>query len=277
MHLAFQANSGLSVALIFLLFYLYHGIGITLGYHRLLSHKCVSMPKWLMYFIVMGGYLSFMGSPIVWVAMHRSHHQNTDLAKDPHSPLHGLFHSFIGWMFELSKYLSNDEIKQQTKDLFTDPVWRFLGTKNCYKQGLLCLGFCTLYRCLLFCIGGVNLVIINIIACCAVSISTQLVNVICHKPQAWFSYRNYPTNDNSLNVWWVGILALGEGFHNNHHHNPKSARHGLRWFEFDFTWLVIMGLKKLRLVWNIYNTKNLNDTYTTHSLDRLENLETTKL
>ena len=242
-----------SYVFLFLLFYLYHGIGITLGYHRLLSHKSIELPKWLTYFIVLGGYLSFMGSPIVWVAIHRLHHQQTDLAKDPHSPKHGYLHSFMGWMFHISKYQTDVEIKSQTKDLCQDPVWNFLGTSNSYHQGLLCLFFTVLYRVLLFIVGGLNLVIINLLACTMVFISTQMVNVICHKPG--LGYKNYPTKDDSSNVWWVGLLALGEGWHNNHHWTPKRARHGIKWYEFDFTYLTMLVLAKIGLAKAIFTTE----------------------
>lgn len=225
--------------------YLYHGIGITLGYHRLLTHSALKLPKWLMYFICFGGYFALMGSPVVWVALHRLHHQKSDLMGDPHTPKEGFFHSLLGWMFDIHKYQSDEEIQEQAKDLVCDPVWKLLGISHSAYQARLCLVNAILFRAVLWFIGGPIAVIANLTSTFCVFFSTQLVNAACHRPGK--GYQTYFSRDGSLNVWWVGIIALGEGWHNNHHAVPKSARHGLKWFEVDLTWYVIWALQKLGL------------------------------
>src|ERR1022692_2895914 len=111
----------------FIVFYLYHGLGITLGYHRLLTHKSLRVPRWLMYLIVSGGYFGLMGSPIVWVGVHRLHHQKSDLPGDPHSPNEGFKHALYGWMFDMRRVQSDAELQAQVPDLMADPLFRLLG------------------------------------------------------------------------------------------------------------------------------------------------------
>lgn len=238
----------------FFLSYLYHGLGITLGYHRLLTHKSLTVPKWLMYAIVSGGYLCLQGSPIVWVGVHRLHHQKSDMAGDPHSPLEGFWHSLVGWMFHMSDTQTDEELQAQCRDLMKDPLMRRLGDSHAPEQAMLCLKINIAFRVLLFLCFGLSAVVVNILAMAIVFTSTQLVNAACHGKDTFnlFShphagYRNFKTRDVSQNVWWVGILALGEGWHNNHHGIPTSARHGMKWWEVDVTWYAIWLLEKLGL------------------------------
>lgn len=239
----------------FLVSYLYHGIGITLGYHRLLTHASLKMPKWLMYFICFGGYFALMGSPVVWVAVHRLHHQKSDLEGDPHSPKDGFIHSLVGWMFNVHQYQSDEEIRRQARELINDPVFKWLGVTHAAYQAQLCLASCILFRVVLWFVGGPIAVLANLTATFFVFWSTQFVNAICHLPGA--GYKTFDSGDDSLNVWWVGILALGEGWHNNHHGIPKSARHGMRWWEVDVTWYTIWVLEKLGLASNVVRPDNL--------------------
>ena len=94
-----------------------------LGYHRLLTHKSLKVPRWLMYFIVSGGYLGLMGSPIVWVGVHRLHHQKSDLDGDPHSPKDGFKHALYGWMFDMRKVQSDEELQKQVPDLMANRLF----------------------------------------------------------------------------------------------------------------------------------------------------------
>lgn len=229
----------------FLVFYLYHGLGITLGYHRLLTHKSLKVPRWLMYFIVSGGYLGLMGSPIVWVAVHRQHHQKSDQPGDPHSPREGFMHALSGWMFKMKDVQSQDELERQVPDLLENPFFKVLGADHEPYQAQLCLGISIAFRVLIFFLLGPIALAANILATTMIFWSTQLVNAACHLPS--LGYRSFETYEDSRNVWWVGILALGEGWHNNHHAIPKSARHGLSWFEVDVTWYAIWLLEKLGL------------------------------
>lgn len=227
----------------FLVFYLYHGLGTTLGYHRLLTHKSLKVPNWLMYFIVSGGYLGLMGSPIVWVAVHRLHHQKSDQEGDPHSPMEGFMHALLGWMFDMKQVQPQDELEKQVPDLMQDRVLRIFGYDHEPQQAFLCLGCCIVFRVLILVLLGPVALAANLLASVMTFFSTQLVNAVCHLRGV--GYRSFNTREESRNVWWVGILALGEGWHNNHHGVPKSARHGMAWWEVDVTWYTIWLLEKL--------------------------------
>lgn len=242
-----EANlwAGLSFALWFVVFYLYHGLGITLGYHRLLTHKSLKVPKWLMYFIVSGGYFGLMGSPIVWVGVHRLHHQKSDQDGDPHSPKDGFKHALYEWMFDMRSVQSDEEMRAQVPELMADPLFRKLGDDHSPTQAQLCLGLCIAFRVLIFFALGPIALVANILATFTIFWSTQLVNAVCHLPNV--GYRSHNTREQSRNVWWVGLLALGEGWHNNHHAVPKSARHGMEWFELDVTWYAVWLLEKVGL------------------------------
>ncbi len=229
----------------FAVFYLYHGLGTTLGYHRLLTHKSLKVPTWLKYFIVSGGYLGFMGAPIPWVGIHRLHHQKSDIEGDPHSPEGGFKHALYQWMFETTDIQSNEELHAQASDLMSDKFLTMLGTKHDGIQALMCLASCTIFRVLICCTFGFIPLLANVAATLTTFWSTQFVNVFCHMRSQ--GYRRYDTRDLSRNVWWVGLLALGEGWHNNHHAVPKAARHGFAWFELDITWYTIWLLEKLGL------------------------------
>lgn len=229
----------------FFLSYFYVGVGITLGYHRLLTHKSLQVPKWLEYLIVSGGYFCLMGSPIVWVAVHRLHHLKSDQPGDPHSPRDGFTHALYKWMFEMPKYQSDDEVKRVCADMMSDPVYNKLGAGHTADQALLCLGINVAARIVLLLLFGWVAVVANVLATVTVFWSTQFVNTFCHMEN--HGYRTFQTREDSRNVWWVGILACGEGWHNNHHAMPKSARHGMATHEFDITWITIWVLEKLGL------------------------------
>lgn len=252
-------NSALNTALVFLAWflvsYLYHGVGITLGYHRLLTHKSAKVPKWLLYFIVSGGYLCLMGGPVNWVGVHRLHHQKSDTEDDPHSPIAGFRHALYGWMLTMGERQTTEQLHKQVPDLLKDKVLCWFGTDHSDTQAKLCLSFCILFRCILYIIAGPVAVIANVLATFIVFWSPQLVNSICHMQN--HGYRLFETKDLSRNVWWVGILACGEGWHNTHHAYPKSAQHGIMWWEFDVTWITICILEKLGLATDVIRPSNV--------------------
>src|SRR5688572_32646629 len=112
--------------IVLLVSYLYHGMGITVGYHRLLSHKALKVPKWLEYLFVSGGYLALEGSPVAWVATHRVHHcYSAESMKDPHTPVDGFWHSWVGWLLQPKVKFTPQDIEQTVPDLWRDPVYRF--------------------------------------------------------------------------------------------------------------------------------------------------------
>jgi sn-1 stearoyl-lipid 9-desaturase len=257
------ALSALSFVGWFLVFYLYHGLGVTLGYHRLLTHRSLQVPRWLMYFIVSGGYLCLMGSPIVWVGVHRLHHQKSDQEGDPHSPLHGFKHALYGWMFEMKGVQTDEEMQTQAQDLMQDPFFRMLGTEHEPYQAQLCLAISVAVALFIALTLGWIPALANVVTTAIVFWSTQLVNAACHSEG--MGYRSHDTRESSRNLWWVGILALGEGWHNNHHAMPKSARHGLAWFEVDVTWYAICILEKLGLATKVVRPLKLSKNLASQS------------
>jgi fatty-acid desaturase len=231
--------TGLGVAIA--LCYLTGGLGISLGYHRLLTHHSLRLPRWLNYTIAVLGMLALQGGPITWVATHRRHHANADRAGDPHDIHRGLRWSHIEWLYrDNDARPSPDELRRLAPDLWQNSFYRFLERTNVLWQVVLGLA--------LLAAGGWSFVIWGIFVRLVFTYHiTWLVNSAAHH----FGYRTYRTNDESRNNWWVALLTWGEGWHNNHHAFPSSARHGLRWFELDTTWLTIRVLAALRLAHDV--------------------------
>jgi len=227
--------SGVAVAIV--LCNLTGGIGLSLGYHRMLTHQSLRVPRWLNHTIAVLGVLGMEGGPITWVATHRRHHANSDSAGDPHNGRRGLRWSHMEWLYRPNEARpTQDEMQRLTPDLMSDPFYRFLERTNLYWQ--IGLGLALLL------LGGVSWVIWGMFVRVIFTIHvTGLVNSVAHN----FGYQTYQTGDESRNNWWVALLTWGDGWHNNHHAFPSSARHGLRWFEFDTTWLTICTLKALGL------------------------------
>ncbi|MBX9694204.1 MAG: fatty acid desaturase [Cyanobacteria bacterium] len=225
--------------------YLYHGLGITLGYHRLLSHRSFKVPLWLEYLLVSGGYLAFEGSPIFWVTTHRMHHRYSDHPGDPHSPEDGWWHSFIGWMLKPTVSYSDEESRKYCPDLFRDPVYKALHCNHSRYHALLCLVLCCVFRVAIFLLLGPWAVLANLIGALLPFTGALLVNSVGHTPS--FGYQTFNTGEKSTNVWWVAMLSLGEGWHNNHHAIPQSARHGMQPLEFDLSWEALKLLRRLTL------------------------------
>ena len=223
---------------LFLLFYLWHGLGITVGYHRLLAHRALRCKPAFEYLLVAGGYLTFQGPPIWWAAIHRAHHRYSDTPLDPHTPLKGMRFALLGWLFENQTYLSKMHLARSCKDLLCNDFYRMLEPKSRFLNGMtLCLLMNIVYRALLFSLFGATVFWANLASSICVFMIPQLLNVTCHLQK--MGYKNFATNDDGVNVWWVGILGLGEGWHNNHHAYPGSARTGLLPHEVDVSWHVI--------------------------------------
>jgi sn-1 stearoyl-lipid 9-desaturase len=230
----------------FLVSYVWHGLGVTVGYHRLLSHRSFKCTKAVEYFFVFAGYLAFEGSPIWWAAIHRAHHKYVDTPLDPHSPRFGRLHSYFGWLFELA-YPSHIEPAESCKDLVGDPVYQLLEQGgDLRKMNNLCFLSNFAFRFLLFFIFGWKVALASMLAAVAVLQIPLMLNLVCHLPK--LGYRNFATDDDSVNVWWVGLLAHGEGWHNNHHAYPGSARNGMKWYEFDLSYFAIRVLKAFKVV-----------------------------
>ncbi|MFB2837292.1 acyl-CoA desaturase [Floridanema evergladense] len=214
------------------------GLGITLGWHRLLSHRSFQTPKWLEYFLAFCGVLASQGGIIDWVGLHRLHHLHSDQEPDPHDSNRGFLWSHIGWMLFDSP--ANADIPKFTKDLAEDPVYQFFQKYFVLIQVILGIG--------LYLLGGWPFVVWGIfVRLFAVFHCTWFVNSATHK----FGYRTYESGDRSTNCWWVALVTYGEGWHNNHHAFQYSARHGLQWWEIDMTWKTIQVLQFLGLAQNV--------------------------
>jgi len=233
----------------FVLSYTWGVLGISLGYHRGLSHRSFKLPKLIEYFFVIGGYLVFEGGPIFWVSYHRLHHRYSDRPGDPHSPTQGLWHSILGWMSDGVVQVSEDQYKVICPDLFKDPLYRFLHAGGKGRDGYLCLAINIVLRLALLAAFGPWVFAGNLLGSAGAFCAPLMVNSICHIPR--WGYQSYSTTDLSQNVWFVALASFGEGWHNNHHQFPQSARHGLKPIEFDFSYGVLQTLKLLGLAKNI--------------------------
>lgn len=221
--------------------YVVTGFGISLGYHRFLAHRSLTLWKPLEYVTIVIGGLAFQGGPIDWVATHRAHHANTDRDGDPHDANRGMPWAHVEWLFRANKdRIETAAMPHWAPDLIADPFYRFLERYNAYFQIVLAL--------VLLVAGGWSWVIwgsffrlVFLYHC------TWLVNSAAHA----VGYQTFRTGDRSTNNWWVALLTFGEGWHNNHHAFPFSARHGLRWFEFDVTFGMIRLLRWSRLAHDV--------------------------
>jgi stearoyl-CoA desaturase (delta-9 desaturase) len=234
---AFFSWSGVIVALV--LYNLTGGIGICLGFHRMLTHRSIRFARPVEYVIATLGTLALQGGPIAWVGTHRAHHAYSDTARDPHDSNRGFWWSHVEWLYRAnSARLTRDEEARFAVELAADPYYRFLERTAVLWQ--IGLGI------VLFALGGWSWLVWGIfVRLVLLYNATWLVNSAAHL----MGYRTYrtPGADRSTNNGLVALFAWGEGWHNNHHAFPASARHGMRWFEFDLTWMTIEVLRMLRI------------------------------
>jgi fatty-acid desaturase len=255
--------TGLALAVVGVPFY---GLGITLGYHRLLAHRSLSVPKWLEHGIALFAQCSLQDTPAKWVTVHRMHHVFSDERPDPHSPLVNFFWSHFNWLFYLNTATrSIGALQKYAHDILQDPFYmRFEKTylgPAVYLAHLLMysivgavIGWMTTgtgmgalqFSLSLFVWGGLVRTVLGWHV-------TWSVNSLTHL----FGYRNYDTQESSRNNWFVGVVALGEGWHNNHHHDPAAASVWHRWWEFDLTYCAILSLKRLGLATKIVEPKRV--------------------
>ena len=212
-------------------------LGISLCFHRILTHRSLRLLKPIEYLFAIFGTLALQADPIRWVSVHRKHHAHADHEGDPHSIAEGFKWAHMDWIYRHNIALpSDEEMRHFAPDLYAEPFYRALQYLNIPLQVALALG--------LFAFGGWSWVVWGIFVRLAVSYhTTWLVNSAAHM----LGYRTFATPDQSTNCWWVALISWGEGWHNNHHAFPFSARHGLRWFEVDLTWWHVRVLAFLRL------------------------------
>jgi stearoyl-CoA desaturase (delta-9 desaturase) len=247
-----------SVAVCLFLMWLTGGIGVCLTYHRLLTHRSfVTRPRWLEYVLTALGCCASQGGAIGWVADHRKHHALADREDDVHSPLRGLAWAYTVWWMTpevTSSRHTTNYCRKWAPDLESDPVHRVLDRIQ--------IVFPLLMFAVLFSLGGLPWLIWGgFVRSVLVLHTTWLVNSATH---VW-GYRTYPTRDLSTNLWWVALLTFGEGWHNNHHAFPTSARQGLEWWEIDLTYTVIRILSAIGLAHSVKLPRDAASSQTTRS------------
>jgi stearoyl-CoA desaturase (delta-9 desaturase) len=245
--LFFFSWTNLAVAVVMYFFAINVGIGMC--YHRLLTHRGYKTPRWMEYFLTICGTLALEGGPIFWVATHRVHHQNSDHEGDPHTPHDGTWWAHAGWIVSGRALHSETALLgRYAPDLTRDPVHVWLSKYHWLP--LTIAGFLQLalgaalaapgHRV----VGALGMVLWGTFLRTTLGLhATWLVNSATH---LWGN-RRFDTHDDSRNSWWVALLTGGEGWHNNHHAHPVSARHGLAWYEFDINYYGIWVMSKLGL------------------------------
>jgi stearoyl-CoA desaturase (delta-9 desaturase) len=242
---------------VFAIMYVLSGLGVTVGFHRHLTHRSFKTYRWLRGVLAVLGSVAIEGPVISWVADHRKHHVYSDKEGDPHSPhvgheggwrgaFSGLLHAHMGWLFI---HTHRGARKRYARDLLADPVvsfvdrtfllWAIAGLGMSFLLGYLIGG--TLFAALtgLLWGGGVRMLVVHHV--------TYSINSLCH----FFGRRRFATDDESRNLLWLALPTFGESWHNNHHAFPTSAFHGLKRWEVDPSALVIRALEKVGLVWDV--------------------------
>jgi stearoyl-CoA desaturase (Delta-9 desaturase) len=242
---------------VFAIMYVATGLGVTVGFHRYLTHRSFKTSRPLRAILAVLGSAAIEGPVISWVADHRKHHRFSDREGDPHSPhvgheggwrgaLTGLAHAHLGWLFIHSERGAR---RRYAPDLMKDPIVSFVDrTFVLWALGGLAMSFGlgwaiggTLLAALtgLLWGGGVRMLVVHHV--------TYSINSLCH----FFGRRRFSTSDHSRNLLWLAIPSFGESWHNNHHAFPTSAFHGLRRWEIDPSALVIRALESVGLVWDV--------------------------
>jgi stearoyl-CoA desaturase (delta-9 desaturase) len=232
--------------------YLLSALGVTVGYHRLLTHRAFDTPRPVKYALAVMGQIAVQGPVVDWVADHRKHHAFTDEDGDPHSPhghggglkgaLHGLYHAHVGWLFVTQ---GRADRHRYARDLMDDPTMKrisksfplnaLLGLLVPFALGLAITGRLS---------GGLTAFLWGgLVRVFLLHHVTWSINSVCH----FFGRRRFAVDDHSTNVFWLALPSLGESWHHNHHAFPRSAKHGLRWWEIDLTGLVIAAMRRLGL------------------------------
>lgn len=220
-----------ALAVFCVLWFLCQNIGIAVCYHRLLTHRGFQVPKWLEYTFTVFSTMALQGGPLYWVALHRLHHQLSDKPGDPHSPRDGYWWAHMDWILHGSLHNGSDLLNRYAPDLQKDAFHRWISRYHWLPVTVLGVA--------LLLMGGWPWVLWGIFMRVTVGLHvTWLVNSATH---LWGS-RRFSTRDDSRNNWWVAILSGGEGWHNNHHAHPVSARHGFAWYELDINYLFIRFL-----------------------------------
>jgi stearoyl-CoA desaturase (delta-9 desaturase) len=222
-----------ALAVAAVLYYITIGLGISMGYHRLHTHRSYKVPLWMEYVFATFGTMTLEGGPIFWVATHRMHHQLSDMPGDPHSPRDGAFWSHMGWiLWGDSNHRNTKMLCRYAPDLAKHRYYVWLNNYHWVPLAVLGAGLVAWGGLQMFLWGICLRIVFGLHATWAVNSATHM-----------WGKRRFNTRDDSRNTWWIAIISFGEGWHNNHHAHPTSARHGLAWYEFDPSWLLIKVLK----------------------------------
>jgi stearoyl-CoA desaturase (delta-9 desaturase) len=217
--------------------YICTALGITIGYHRMLTHRSFNPHPVIKFIFLVLGSMALEGAAIEWTATHVKHHAHSDKEGDPHSPMEGFFHAHVGWLFK---------DRQAAPEIYCRHLLKDQQVMFVSRTFLLWVVLSLLIP---FAIGGWSgLLWGGLVRIFLAHHITWSVNSICHS----FGKREFETNDASRNEWLVGLLAMGEGWHNNHHAFPRSAFHGLRWWQFDLSGYIIWTLEHVGLVKEVY-------------------------
>jgi len=216
------------------------GLGISMGYHRLHTHRGYKCPLWLEYFFALCGALTLEGGPLFWVGVHRLHHQKSDQPGDPHSPREGLLWAHMGWIMIGQGHTNQKVMDKYAPDLAKHAFYRFLNKWHWVPTIFLGL--------ILLAVGGPSMLLWGGFLRIVVGLhATWLINSATHV----FGRRRFDTRDDSRNSFIIAQLTFGEGRHNNHHAHPVSVRHGLKWYELDHSWILVNILKFFGLAWDL--------------------------
>ncbi|HKD97349.1 MAG TPA: acyl-CoA desaturase [Micromonosporaceae bacterium] len=222
---------------IFVGMYFATAFGVTVGFHRMTAHRAFDANPVVKFVLLALGCMAGMMDPIRWSAIHLQHHARSDRDGDPHSPLDGLWHAHIGWF--LPGF--DEDVQTYARGVAADRMMRFF--RRTYW------GWAILAVIIPYLLGGWRGVLwgtgVRLFFTLHMAFS---VNSVCHT----FGRRDFQTGDRSRNQWFLGFIALGEGWHNNHHAFPRSAFHGLRWWQVDVSGYAIRALEQLRLASNVH-------------------------
>jgi len=249
--------SGLAVSFFFA--FLSGPLGVTLCFHRMLTHRSFTTPAWFRYLLTFLGCTATQGAPIQWVGTHRLHHKHSDSDMDPHTPNHGFTWSHVFWCMHKHPGGMPWSAASAAQDLARDPGLRLLNKYHILPQ-ITVMAFC-------FAGGWISQYVLGWnTSALSWLVWGVAVRTVCVYHGTWFvnsashtwGYKNYETGDRSTNLWWVALLSFGEGWHNNHHGDQRAAAHGRRWFEFDPTYWTIRLLEKVGLARDVVRHKPLH-------------------
>ena len=231
-------------------FYLLRMFAITAFFHRYFSHKAFKTSRAVQFFFALIGVMSTQNGPLWWAAHHRYHHRHADEPNDLHSPRHGFWYSHMGWFLNKQNFSTQEHL---VKDWLKYPELRWLDRHSVLVSVLTAASFWVIGSILAHVApslgtNGLQLFVWGfLISTVLLTHITLTINSFAHR----FGFRTYPTQDDSRNNWFLAIITLGEGWHNNHHFCPASVRQGFVWWQIDLSFYVLRLMAMVGLVWDL--------------------------